>query len=96
MDSSSPREFLVATVSGFGVIVEATYVILFLIFAPSPMKAKTATLVGILNVGFVGVTIGVTLLALEGDARVDAIGYICAALSVLTYGSPLAALVSIE
>lgn len=33
-----PGELLVATVNGFGVVVEAIYVILFLVYAPKHLK----------------------------------------------------------
>ncbi|KAL5541882.1 hypothetical protein UlMin_009592 [Ulmus minor] len=87
-----PKEILVATVNGFGALVEAIYVILFLLYAPAKMRANTGFLVGILNVGFLATAILVTRLALEGDAGTDALGFICAGLNIIMYGSPLAAM----
>ncbi|KAK6913756.1 SWEET sugar transporter [Dillenia turbinata] len=85
-------EILVSTVNGFGILVEATYVILFLIFAPPSMRAKTATLVATLDIGFLAAAILVSRLALTGDACMNAMGYICAGLNIVMYGSPLAAM----
>ncbi|KAK6930184.1 SWEET sugar transporter [Dillenia turbinata] len=85
-------EILVSTVNGFGILVEATYVILFLIFATPSIRAKTAILVAILDIGFLAAAILVTRLALTGDARINAVGYICAGLNIVMYGSPLAAM----
>ncbi|KAF5941595.1 hypothetical protein HYC85_019237 [Camellia sinensis] len=51
---TKPGEILVATVNGFGIVVEAVYVTLFLIYAPKGMRAKTAILVGILGCGIIG------------------------------------------
>ncbi|XWS53596.1 hypothetical protein CRYUN_Cryun10bG0014900 [Craigia yunnanensis] len=89
---TKPGGLLVATVNGFGILVEAVYVVLFLIYAPKPMRVKTGILVGILDVGFLAAVIVVTELALEGETRIDAIGFICAGLNIIMYGSPLAAM----
>ena len=56
-------------------------------------QVKTAILVGILDVGFFAAAILVTRLALQGEVRIDAIGFLCAGLNVIMYGSPLPAMV---
>ncbi|KAF3456242.1 hypothetical protein FNV43_RR00892 [Rhamnella rubrinervis] len=89
---TKPDGLLVATVNGFGILVETVYITVFLIYAPAKMKAKTGILIGILDVGFVAAAILVTRLALEGDARIDAIGLLCAALNIIMYASPLSAM----
>ncbi|CAL5415497.1 unnamed protein product [Camellia sinensis] len=89
---TKPGEILVATVNGFGIVVEAVYVTLFLIYAPKGMRAKTAILVGILDVGLLAVAIAVTQLAMNRDVRIDAIGFMGAALNIIMYASPLAAM----
>ncbi|KAK9287778.1 hypothetical protein L1049_016218 [Liquidambar formosana] len=89
---TKPGGLLVATVNGFGIVVETIYVALFLIYAPPRVKAKTAVLVGILDVGCLAAAILVTRLALQGDVRIDAIGFMCAGLNIVMYGSPLAAM----
>ncbi|GMI80113.1 hypothetical protein like AT4G15920 [Hibiscus trionum] len=81
-----------ATVNGFGILAEAVYVALFLIYAPRKIRVKTGILVGILDVGFLAAAILVTRLALEGESRIDAIGFMCAGLNIIMYGSPLAAM----
>ncbi|XP_028752121.1 bidirectional sugar transporter SWEET17-like [Neltuma alba] len=85
-------EYLVATVNGFGVVVETAYIIVFLIYAPTKMRAKTGILFGLLDVGFLGVAIVFTQIALHGEVRIDVVGIMGAALNILMYGSPLAAL----
>ncbi|KAK9671742.1 hypothetical protein RND81_12G051200 [Saponaria officinalis] len=85
-------ELLVSTINGFGVIVEIVFVALFLIFAPRKMKIKTGILVGLLDILFFGAAIVVPKLALEGRQQVDALGFVCAGLNVVMYGSPLAAM----
>ncbi|KAG6427323.1 hypothetical protein SASPL_111565 [Salvia splendens] len=88
-----PDAYLVATVNGFGVVVELIYVALFFYFASLPsIKAKTAILFGVIDVGFFVVAVLATYLALQGDARIDAIGFISSALNIVMYASPLAAM----
>ncbi|KAJ7973323.1 Bidirectional sugar transporter SWEET [Quillaja saponaria] len=86
-------ETLVSTINGFGVVVETVYVIIFLIFAAPKMRAKTAILVVLLDVGFLAGAILVTLMVVQGgDLQVEVIGFICASLNIIMYGSPLAAM----
>ncbi|GLT79374.1 hypothetical protein SLA2020_508650 [Shorea laevis] len=85
-------EYLVATVNAFGDVVEIIYLVLFLIYAPPKMRTRTALLVGILNVGLFAAAVVGTQLGLTGDTRVDAIGFMCAGLNIIMYGSPLAAM----
>ncbi|CAO2821996.1 unnamed protein product [Amaranthus hypochondriacus] len=85
-------EYLVSTINGFGVLVEIIYVILFLIYAPRLMKVKTWSLVGILNIGFLGAAIVVPKLALQAPQQVDALGFLCSGLNIVMYASPLAAM----
>ncbi|XP_042046287.1 bidirectional sugar transporter SWEET17-like [Salvia splendens] len=87
-----PGSYLVATVNGFGVVVEIVYVALFLIFAPPNKRVRTAIVVGILNVGFLAATLLATYFLLEIDLRIDAIGFISSGLNILMYASPLSAM----
>ncbi|OVA12698.1 SWEET sugar transporter [Macleaya cordata] len=89
---TKPGAYLVATVNGFGVVVEIMYLIFFLIFAPPRIKVKTAVLAGILDVGLFAGVVLVTHFLMEGDLRITVIGIIGAVLNVLMYGSPLAAM----
>ncbi|XP_021637174.2 bidirectional sugar transporter SWEET17 isoform X3 [Hevea brasiliensis] len=88
-----PGAFLVATVNGFGILVEIVYVTLFLVYAAPKMRAKTGILVGLLDVGFLAAAILVTRLVLQGQVRIDATGFMCCGLNIVMYGSPLAAMV---
>nr|QHT64216.1 sugar efflux transporter 17 [Litchi chinensis] len=93
---TKPGAYLVATVNCFGILVEATYVTLFLIYAPTrAIRGKASVLVGILDVGTLAAAILVTRLALKGQARIDAIGIMCAGLNIIMYASPLSAMRSV-
>ncbi|KAK7289913.1 hypothetical protein RIF29_03948 [Crotalaria pallida] len=85
-------EYLVATVNGFGIVVETIYLVLFLIYAPKRMRMKTAILAGILDVGILAAAIVVTQLAMNGEGRINAVGLMGAGLNIVMYGSPLAAM----
>ncbi|KAL2941063.1 Bidirectional sugar transporter SWEET17 [Bienertia sinuspersici] len=86
-----PGALLVATVNGFGAVMELIYVTLFFIFAPPRMKVKTAKLAALLDMGFLGAVIWSSMF-MESDTRIRTIGIIGAVVNVFMYGSPLAAL----
>lgn len=87
-----PGVLLVATVNGFGIVVETVYVVLFLIYAPKRMRVKTGILAGILDVAFLSTAIAVSRLAFEGETRIVVIGFMGAGLNIIMYASPLAAM----
>ncbi|XVF41850.1 hypothetical protein PTKIN_Ptkin01aG0313700 [Pterospermum kingtungense] len=88
----NPDGLLVMTVNGAGAIFQLIYVTLFLIYAPKDKKVKTAKLVAVLDVGFLGAVIAVTLLAIHGKTRLTFVGILCAALTIGMYAAPLAAM----
>ncbi|KAI3440467.1 Bidirectional sugar transporter SWEET, partial [Psidium guajava] len=85
-----PGGLLVLTVNGAGAVMQSIYVILFLVYAPKGKKIKLMKLVAILDVGFLGLVIAVTLLAIHGDMRLTVVGILCAGLTIGMYASPLA------
>ncbi|KAJ0977744.1 hypothetical protein J5N97_013218 [Dioscorea zingiberensis] len=87
-----PGALLVVTVNGIGTLLQAIYVVLYLIYAPKETRAKMAKVVGTMNIGFFGVVVLVTLLTIHGSLRLLVIGFLCAALTVGMYASPLAAM----
>ncbi|CAM0880857.1 unnamed protein product [Alopecurus aequalis] len=90
---TKPGGVLIATVNGFGAVMETIYVVLFLVYATDhDTRVKTAKLVAALNIGFFGLVFTATTFAIDGlDNKIMIIGLICACLSMLMYGSPLAA-----
>ncbi|KAJ3691819.1 hypothetical protein LUZ61_000090 [Rhynchospora tenuis] len=89
---TKPDAFLVATVNGVGVVLEAIYVFLFLLYANPSQRMKAALLVGGLDVGAFGAVFLVTWFGIHDEsARIGVIGTIGAFLNILMYGSPLAA-----
>ncbi|KAK1582656.1 hypothetical protein Q3G72_017017 [Acer saccharum] len=88
-----PNSVLVATVNGFGVVLEIIYLIIFLVFASTPrMRAKTGILVGILDVVFPGVVVLVTQLKFDRDVQIEVSGFLSLCFSMVAYASPLSAM----
>ncbi|PPR88892.1 hypothetical protein GOBAR_AA31794 [Gossypium barbadense] len=80
---------LVATINGFGAVLELVYVTIFLIFAPSRTRAITATLFGVLDVVFPIGAVLVTQIFCNREMQIDVSGFLSLLFSVATYGSPL-------
>ncbi|XP_059435577.1 bidirectional sugar transporter SWEET17-like [Corylus avellana] len=83
---------LVVTVNGIGAVVEAVYVGLFLVFPPRRVSEKTAAFAAVLDVWFLGGAILITHFMLQGDTRIDVIGFLCVGLNIFMYSSTLAAI----
>eukprot|EP00256_Glycine_max_P068505 XP_025983100.1 bidirectional sugar transporter SWEET17 isoform X2 [Glycine max] len=89
------REYLVATVDGFGIVVETIYVILFLIYAPKGIRGRTLILAVILDVAISAVAVVTTQLALQREAHGGVVGVMGAGLNIVMYFSPLSAMLDI-
>ncbi|ESQ48268.1 hypothetical protein EUTSA_v10021447mg [Eutrema salsugineum] len=89
----TPGEYLVSTVNGFGALAESIYVLIFLFFVPKPRLLNTVLVVLALNVIFPVIAIVGTRTAF-GDAKMrsNSMGFICATLNIIMYGSPLSAI----
>ncbi|KAL5786790.1 hypothetical protein ACOSQ2_009182 [Xanthoceras sorbifolium] len=87
-----PNSVLVATVNGFGGVLEIIYIIIFLVFAPPRMRAKTAILAGVLDVAFPGTAVLVTQLMFDREVQIKVAGFLSLCFSMVAYGSPLSAM----
>ncbi|KAI3936387.1 hypothetical protein MKW98_000661 [Papaver atlanticum] len=87
-----PGGILIVTVNGAGAILQVIYVTLYIIYAPRDSKIKHLKLAGILNVGFYGAVLLITLLATHGSLRLTVVGFICAGFTLGMYGAPLGAM----
>ncbi|THF94874.1 hypothetical protein TEA_013382 [Camellia sinensis var. sinensis] len=88
-----PGGLLILTVNGAGAVLQFIYVTLFLIYAPRDIKVKSMKLVAILDVGFLGAVIAVTMLTIHGSLKLTFVGILCAALTIGMYAAPLAVMV---
>ncbi|RZC83891.1 hypothetical protein C5167_046679 [Papaver somniferum] len=85
---------LTITINVAGAILQAIYVILFIIYAPKNSKVKHLKLAGILNLGFYTTVVLITFLATHVSVRITVIGFLCAGLTLVMYASPLVSMVS--
>ncbi|KAK3164251.1 hypothetical protein QOZ80_1AG0014820 [Eleusine coracana subsp. coracana] len=90
---TKPDGFLVATVNGFGAVMEAIYVVLFIVYAVDhSTRVKTVKLAVAADIVAFGVVFLATSLAISAlGLRIMVIGTICMCLNIVMYGSPLAA-----
>ncbi|XP_057822649.2 bidirectional sugar transporter SWEET17 [Cryptomeria japonica] len=84
-----PNGLLIWTVNGAGVLLEAIYVSLFILYAPKRTRRRTIVLVLLVDIAFFTAVFLVTFLALNKKARIDVIGVLCICLTLSMYGSPL-------
>ncbi|KAG6773166.1 hypothetical protein POTOM_020425 [Populus tomentosa] len=93
---TKPDSFLIATINGFGAVTQIVYILIFLVFISPRMRAKTALLVGLLDVGFAAAAISFTHFMFQGDVRIVVVGFICDCSGMLVYASPLAAMLQLK
>ncbi|KAK4491370.1 hypothetical protein RD792_002109 [Penstemon davidsonii] len=89
---TKPGSYLVATVNGFGVVVEIIYIAFFLTFAPPLKRGRTALVFVVVNIGVLAAAMSVTYFLMSGETKIYAIGIMASALNVIMYGSPLSAM----
>ncbi|XP_074268505.1 bidirectional sugar transporter SWEET9-like [Silene latifolia] len=89
----------IITINSVGFIIEAFYLIVFLIYAPTKARVYTIKLLGLFNVTFLGlIIVGTMVFARGADAhnffskggvRETSVGWICAVFSVCVFAAPL-------
>ncbi|XP_010027132.2 bidirectional sugar transporter SWEET9 [Eucalyptus grandis] len=80
---------MIISINAIGIVIELTYLILFLIYASTKEKMYVAKLLLVFNVGGFGVMMALTVFLLKGPQRVDAVGWICAAFNLAVFAAPL-------
>nr|UJT76407.1 bidirectional sugar transporter SWEET15 [Hemerocallis fulva] len=85
----STNTFLLITINAAGCVIEAGYIIFYLIYAPRNARIYTAKLLLLLNVGLFGLIILLTLLLSTGSGRVVTLGWICVGFSTSVFVAPL-------
>uniref|UniRef100_A0A0E0JHQ9 Bidirectional sugar transporter SWEET n=1 Tax=Oryza punctata TaxID=4537 RepID=A0A0E0JHQ9_ORYPU len=90
---TKPDGLLVATINGFGAVVELAYVALFIGYAADQAtRLNTIKWAVVLDIGFTGLVFVVTRFAIsELNLRIMVIGIVCACFNIFMYGAPLAA-----
>ncbi|KAF8392545.1 hypothetical protein HHK36_022890 [Tetracentron sinense] len=81
--------FMLITINSIGCAIEATYLTMYMVYAPKEAKIFTLKLLLLFNVGLYGLIILLTFLFSEGSRRVSTVGWICAVFSVSVFAAPL-------
>nr|UJT76402.1 bidirectional sugar transporter SWEET12 [Hemerocallis fulva] len=82
-------DLLLLTINTAAVFIEASYLAIYLIYASKKARAFTMKLIFLLDVGFYGSLVLLTLLFLQGKKRINLVGMICAAFAVSVFVAPL-------
>ena len=80
---------MIITINTIGCATEATYLILFMLYATKEAKIYTTKMLIFFNVGVYGLIILCTSLFSHGKMRVMIVGWICAVFSVSNFAAPL-------
>ncbi|PSS06439.1 Bidirectional sugar transporter like [Actinidia chinensis var. chinensis] len=80
---------MIITINTIGCAMEATYLILFMLYATKEAKIYTTKMLIFFNVGVYGLIILCTSLFSHGKMRVTIVGWICAIFSVSNFAAPL-------
>ncbi|XP_074267719.1 bidirectional sugar transporter SWEET9-like [Silene latifolia] len=90
---------LIITINTIGFIIEAFYLTVFIIYAPTNVKVRTIKLLGLLNFGVLGLIVIATMgfvrgtdtrvVFSKGGVREQTVGWICTAVSITVFASPL-------
>ncbi|OEL29904.1 Bidirectional sugar transporter SWEET1a [Dichanthelium oligosanthes] len=91
----SPNNILVTTINGTGSLIEAIYVVIFLIFAQRQIRLRMLGLLGVVTSIFTAVVL-ISLLALHGNGRKIFCGLAATIFSICMYASPLSIMVSVS
>ncbi|KAG8383317.1 hypothetical protein BUALT_Bualt05G0172100 [Buddleja alternifolia] len=80
---------LLISINSFGCIIETIYIVMYLIYASTKARTRSAKLVGLMNVGLFSLIFLLTLFTINGSDRVRVVGWICVAVSVIVFVAPL-------
>ncbi|KAG5035770.1 hypothetical protein JHK87_010680 [Glycine soja] len=80
---------LLITINSFGCVIEAIYLAIFLVYAPSKTRLWTIKLLLMLNVFGFGAMLLSTLYLTTGSKRLTVIGWICLVFNISVFAAPL-------
>lgn len=84
---------LVTTINGTGAVIEAVYVVVFIIYAPRKVRTKMLGLFALVVAAFAAVALS-SLLILHGETRKLFCGFAAGVFSICMYASPLSVMVN--
>nr|QIE48604.1 sugar transporter SWEET9 [Jasminum sambac] len=79
----------IISINAIGCFIEIIYLLTYLIYSTKKDKISTLRLLLVFNVGGLGLIMAVSFLAVKGARRVTMVGWVCAALNLAVFASPL-------
>ncbi|OWM67357.1 bidirectional sugar transporter SWEET9-like [Punica granatum] len=80
---------LIISINAIGIVIELTYLTIYMIYASKGAKMFTLKLLVLFNVLGFGIMLALTMWLLKGPRRVNAVGWICAAFNLAVFAAPL-------
>ncbi|ONH93801.1 hypothetical protein PRUPE_8G253500 [Prunus persica] len=81
--------FMLITINSVGCIIETSYLVMYMIYAPAKTRIYTAKLLVLFNVGVYGVIVLSTYLIPNHFLRIKVVGWISVVFSVCVFAAPL-------
>ncbi|OAY67550.1 Bidirectional sugar transporter SWEET13 [Ananas comosus] len=82
-------DVLLFTINALGSVIESIYLVMYIAYAHKKARAFTLKLILLLDVGFYGCVVLITVLFLRGPLRVKIMGWICASFATAVFIAPL-------
>ncbi|KAG8369354.1 hypothetical protein BUALT_Bualt14G0002600 [Buddleja alternifolia] len=81
--------YMIVSINGIGCVIEAIYLVIYLIYASKKAKISVVRLILLFNVGGLGLIMIVSLLVVKSSKRVSAVGWMCAITNIAVFAAPL-------
>ncbi|RXH82535.1 hypothetical protein DVH24_036876 [Malus domestica] len=81
--------YLIISINSIGIVIEVTYLILYIVYASKNDKITTLIWILLVNVAALGLVLAVTFFLLGGTVRISAVGWICAVFNIAVFAAPL-------
>ncbi|EYU30738.1 hypothetical protein ABFS82_08G203600 [Erythranthe guttata] len=81
--------YMIVSINGIGCVIEAIYLLIYLMYAPKKSKIFTMRLIVFFNIGGLGLMTAVSQLGFKGPKRVSFVGWVCAIVNIAVFAAPL-------
>ncbi|TQD80993.1 hypothetical protein C1H46_033408 [Malus baccata] len=81
--------YLIISINSIGIVIEVTYLVLYIVYASKNDKITTLIWILLVNVAALGLVLAVTFFLLGGTVRISAVGWICAVFNIAVFAAPL-------
>lgn len=80
---------MIVSINGIGIVIELSYITVYLIYAPKKLRISTLRLILLFNVGGQSIVMLFTSFYVKGSDRVSVVGWICAVFNLAVFAAPL-------